>query len=1010
MADEIPPPPPGFTMMPPPPPPGFTLMPPEQAAAPQPAAPAAVTPPAAAPQPTAQPALAGSMAGGGQWRGMPVKPPAAPGRTSWGDVSDSVAEAVTGAGAFAEAQQRAPTLAKGGAPLSERLYSSFLNTPKAKDAYLARKYGPEGEGYYRLADRFGNPTEQRVVRRDGEERLFNPPGIDWGDVASLGGSVPDTVGAVGGAAVSIPAYAASPAVGIPATAATSALGAQMVGETVGRMFPENRQAEPSVVSDVLPRAGGEALMDTGVGMALGGLGRAGLGAFNAVRAPFARSSADPTATAFREAVERLRSQGYDLNALPSEAGAGGFIPRMEGFLEKLPGSAERIKQYRGGFDRELGRVQNDLTAGADPVASGRAAGMVLEGQRNSLLAERNNALGEADTLIGRNQETLTGRQGLDLGSERTGQWARGGLERARTNFRDEAGRLYDAARAAPGGADPIVATDPIRDVVAQIRQALPQRADQEVMQPTGVLDNAGNPITRPEVIPGGPSPQFTPQGLTRLLAGTDEIEQNMTLDRARQMRTMVSDAIDDRSILPDVSVRYLTQLRNGITQAIEGGTARVEDPALREALGAANTFYRENVDQFSRKGVKEAYREPTQAGYKEDNDIVAQLISGRGKPGVIRDMQQTMGPNTPEWAAVQRNAMERILDTGRNRLLYGRQVVDADALSGKLNSMDDETLTQLFGVGDAQQLRNLAADVSNRARYLDADAFSGQGSPNIMQSLRNAASAERAVDREYRNGPVAAFLRGEDGAASKLDPAELVPWLYKSAKPGEVRQVMGLLPQTMREEVERGVMADIIERGIVKGGGDMTQVRRMLTGESNPADNQTLTAALGASGDTGGRQQAERIGMLISPENRRTLQDLALINARRQERDSTTAAVGGLAAGAAITNILQSPGSAGKSAIVANLMARAITDPRVRSWLTSTRRTELSPGQIAQSQVVIPVEVLKLMKGAAGESEDLQAVEDWLRQGKTQIGKAGERLLRPPDGAASWEQHFGGRR
>ena len=39
------------------------------------------------------------------------------------------------------------------APLGERVYASFLNTPEAEARYLTKKYGPEGQGWYRLADR-----------------------------------------------------------------------------------------------------------------------------------------------------------------------------------------------------------------------------------------------------------------------------------------------------------------------------------------------------------------------------------------------------------------------------------------------------------------------------------------------------------------------------------------------------------------------------------------------------------------------------------------------------------------------------------------------------------------------------------------------------------------------------------------------------------------------------------------------------------------------------------------
>src|SRR5690606_766379 len=92
-----------------------------------------------------------------------------------------------------------PGVANGGAPLGQRVYSSFLNTDAARDQHLTNTYGPENEGWYVLADRFGNPTDRRVVRgEDGSERLFNPPGIDVGDVAGIAGGLPDLIGAIFG--------------------------------------------------------------------------------------------------------------------------------------------------------------------------------------------------------------------------------------------------------------------------------------------------------------------------------------------------------------------------------------------------------------------------------------------------------------------------------------------------------------------------------------------------------------------------------------------------------------------------------------------------------------------------------------------------------------------------------------------------------------------------------------------------------------------------------------------
>jgi hypothetical protein len=144
---------------------------------------------------------------------------------------------------------------------------------------------------------------------------------------------------------------------------------------------------------------------------------------------------------------------------------------------------------------------------------------------------------------------------------------------------------------------------------------------------------------------------------------------------------------------------------------------------------------------------------------------------------------------------------------------------------------------------------------------------------------------------------------------------------------------------------------------------------------------------------------------LLSPESRQALRDLALITAKRQERDATTSAVGGLAAGAAMTGILAKPMSALHAAAVSRVLAQAITSAPVRRWLTNTRKVRISAPAQAQMVATAPA-LADVLLGALGESEDVQAAADWLREGESQIDALGKRVSRPPNGTRSWEEFF----
>lgn len=907
----------------------------------------------------------------------------APGRAFQNYVFDPVVEAITGGEETKQLQAANPGAPlTGGAPMRQRAYASFMNTPDAMNRYLTGTFGPEGQGWYRLADQFGNKTDRVVVRTPEGERIFNPPGIDRGDIAAMAGGVPDFLGGVAGGVASIPAFAlAGPVVGVTASAGASAAGAQLAGETVGRFFPENRAAEPNVVEQVLPRAAKEGLFDAAVGAILGHAARGAIGIANKVRAPFAQTASLPENVEFRAAADRLKQQGYDINPTPSEAGAGPGIARAEGILGKFPGAQGVIQEYRDQGNKAIARYQDDVIGGADPNVAGRQAVSEIETQRQNLVTDREGALGRADQQIARNEADLVERQGPLTSPEAAGQQLRAGVQGSREQFRKEAARLYDEARAAPGGTDAIVDMKPVKDQVNAIRSALPPTQE------------------------GQASAQFAPEGLNRLLAGVDDIADTMTIDQARQMRTLVNDAIDDKTILPGVSERYLTGLAKSLTEAIDGSVARVGDPALREKLTAANTFYRENADKFSRRGVAELFRDPTQPGFVEDNRVVGRMVAGQGQPGVIRDTRETVGAGTPQWAATRRQAMEDILGSGRNETLYGRKVVNVDGLVSRLNQLDDETVKEMFGVTDAQQLRNLAADISNRTKYLDASALSPNGSVPVLQQLRAAAVADEQITREYRESVIAPFLRGESGAAAKMKPEELVPFLYRKASPDEIRNVMGRLPPEMQAKVEKGAVADIIENAVAKGRGNMDELRRMLTGEGSPADGGTLSAIMGSSGDAAGRQQKARIEALLSPESRQALRDIATITIKRNDHDSVTAAIGGLAGGAAVTSAAANPATGLKVGLVAQGLAKAITNPTVRAWLTNTR--QFAPS--AQTMAQMPnagVALADVIGGALGEGEDIEAAKAYLRQGASQINEQGQRMVRPPQGAGSWEQYF----
>lgn len=71
------------------------------------------------------------------------------------------------------------------------------------------------------------------------------------------------------------------------------------------------------------------------------------------------------------------------------------------------------------------------------------------------------------------------------------------------------------------------------------------------------------------------------------------------------------------------------------------------------------------------------------------------------------------------------------------------------------------------------------------------------------------------------------------------------------------------------------------------------------------------------------------------------------------------------------------------------------------------RDPPISPTTQAQ-MVATAAALADILVGALGESEDVQATADWLREGESQIDVLGKRVTRQPDGAGSWEEFLSG--
>jgi hypothetical protein len=270
----------------------------------------------------------------------------------------------------AAAQQMAPGNLdrRTGAPAGVRAAAGAAPTAADRLATVRNSY-PD-------ARPFGDDNIVFTDPRTGRPTLYNPPGLDWGDVASIGPEIGELAGGAVGAALAAPPAIA----GIPATGGASLLAVPAgagLGAAAGReMVTLTAQAANDTQDS---RGPGQRLLDAamtaGTNAAAGPLGEMAVRGVRAVAGPVRRLMGPPTGAA-------ARNDFVNAGVTPSAGAVTGnrAMQLLEGMLEATPGGAGPMAAMRERQAAELGqsvgRVAQSYGAPGDPS---RVGGVLREG-------------------------------------------------------------------------------------------------------------------------------------------------------------------------------------------------------------------------------------------------------------------------------------------------------------------------------------------------------------------------------------------------------------------------------------------------------------------------------------------------------------------------------------------------------------------------------------------------------------------------------------------------------
>lgn len=263
----------------------------------------------------------------------------------------------------------AGAIPSGGAPVSTR---ALVGTRNRQDqlATLRQKY-PD-------AQPFGEDNFAFTDPKTGQLRLFNPPGVDVGDVAQQGRAISETIG--GGLGAAAGSILGSPGVG-------TAVGGGLGASGGGALFDALTEQLGAVDSRTLPTRVADAGADLGLNMAIPpAIGAAGKVASGIKRGAGALA---PTRNKLASAGSEELTKLFDFFGITPRAGAitgNKTIQGLERGLESIPGGATVVQRADARSIAELKQAVDNVASKVGQVLSREQAGDVLsDAARNAVV-------------------------------------------------------------------------------------------------------------------------------------------------------------------------------------------------------------------------------------------------------------------------------------------------------------------------------------------------------------------------------------------------------------------------------------------------------------------------------------------------------------------------------------------------------------------------------------------------------------------------------------------------
>jgi hypothetical protein len=654
-------------------------------------------------------------------------------------------------------------------------------------------------------------------------------------------------------------------------------------------------------------------------------------------------------------------------------------------MKKTPGSFAPFQEIANQKTAELAKLQNIMVGlPADATAAQRAA-LPTEEQvgkeaiaaiggkafpaEAEVQATRKSALALGESEMQRHIAAATGLT-APVQRDVVGQAIRTAAESRQAAFRAASAADYAAVYNNPLTQAKNLPADDLASEAARLIKAMPSK-EVTTETATGVLGPTGAPILRTTTGQEVMKP-FIPSNILPKLEELQGLKgQNLRLDELIKMRTEVSDDILRGEAVPGVQTKFLGDVRNALTKAIDDGLTKLGDPSLKKAWQTANDNYAKGVVQFKKAGIQEIFREQESGGFLGNEALVNRAMSSGDTFKAYKDF---FGVSSLEFAGIKRAIADQIYEVDP---ISGR--VDPNKFLNNLQALyksSPATAKDVFGIS-AKPLSEIGVALSSIKGNVNLNDLERLANSRTLtyQAVLDLASAEAKRDDLYRNKIIKDIATGSFNA-EKIAPVEFVDRFVNKASPEDVRHVVSLLQgEPVLEDIKRQTVQKILAEASPSAGAANNPA--ILKGSPQQLVASKIQNALGD------KTQREKYLSILGQGTFRDLEQMTSILAPSELKEKSFAGAGGLSAGMQIASLLQRGDIAYLFQSAKNYLgAFLLTSPFIRGW-ASNNLVSPADSQAFVRLVVSSVPFLEAVRRDMGKNSEMfiRQIKQGLDQG-----------------------------